>query len=146
MGVTIKLEGIGDVALAFDQLATEIGDKKATSKVLVPAAGIIAAPFTGGASVPLAAAGAAAAGALKNKPATPTTPTETSPMGGIGNVLGKALGSAVGSAVAPQAAPTVIAMPAAATGPQQLGGMQMGRRMGFDPQGNIANIRNLAGS
>lgn len=37
MGVTIKLEGIGDVALAFDQLATEIGDKKATSKVLVPA-------------------------------------------------------------------------------------------------------------
>ena len=37
MGVTIKLEGIGNVALAFDQLAAEIGDKKATSKVLVPA-------------------------------------------------------------------------------------------------------------
>lgn len=37
MGVVIKLEGIGAVASAFDQLAQEIGDKKATSKVLVPA-------------------------------------------------------------------------------------------------------------
>lgn len=37
MGVTIKLEGVGDVAKAFDELAAEIGDKKATSKVLVPA-------------------------------------------------------------------------------------------------------------
>lgn len=37
MGVTIKLEGVGNVALAFDQLAAEIGDKKATSKILVPA-------------------------------------------------------------------------------------------------------------
>jgi HK97 gp10 family phage protein len=37
MGVTVKLEGIGAVHLAFEQLAAEIGDKKATSKVLVPA-------------------------------------------------------------------------------------------------------------
>lgn len=36
MGVTIKLEGVGDVSNAFSQLADEIGDKKATSKVLVP--------------------------------------------------------------------------------------------------------------
>lgn len=37
-GVTIKLEGIGDVMSAFDELAQEIGDKKARSKVLIPAA------------------------------------------------------------------------------------------------------------
>ena len=37
MGVTIKLEGIGDVDQVFKQLADEIGDKKATSKVLIPA-------------------------------------------------------------------------------------------------------------
>ena len=37
MGVTVKLEGIGDVYKAFENLALEIGDKKATSKVLVPA-------------------------------------------------------------------------------------------------------------
>jgi len=36
MGVTVKLEGIGNVYQAFEQLAAEIGDKKATSKVLVP--------------------------------------------------------------------------------------------------------------
>jgi HK97 gp10 family phage protein len=36
MSVAIKLEGIGAVHLAFEQLAAEIGDKKATSKVLVP--------------------------------------------------------------------------------------------------------------
>lgn len=37
MGVSIKLEGIGDVYNAFESLAAEIGDKKATSRVLVPA-------------------------------------------------------------------------------------------------------------
>jgi HK97 gp10 family phage protein len=37
MGVTVKLEGIGEVYKAFENLALEIGDKKATSKVLVPA-------------------------------------------------------------------------------------------------------------
>jgi HK97 gp10 family phage protein len=37
MSVSIKLEGIGNVYQAFEQLAAEIGDKKATSKVLVPA-------------------------------------------------------------------------------------------------------------
>lgn len=36
MSVSLKLEGIGNVYLAFEQLANEIGDKKATSKVLVP--------------------------------------------------------------------------------------------------------------
>jgi HK97 gp10 family phage protein len=36
-GVTIKLEGIGNVERAFEELANEIGDKKATSKILVPA-------------------------------------------------------------------------------------------------------------
>jgi len=36
MSVSIKLEGIGNVFQAFEQLANEIGDKKATSKVLVP--------------------------------------------------------------------------------------------------------------
>lgn len=37
MSVVAKLEGIGDVYLAFEKLVEEIGDKKATSKVLVPA-------------------------------------------------------------------------------------------------------------
>lgn len=37
-GVTIKLEGVGDVTKAFDELAQEIGDKKARSKILIPAA------------------------------------------------------------------------------------------------------------
>lgn len=37
MGVSIKLEGIGSVHAAFQELANEIGDKKATSKILVPA-------------------------------------------------------------------------------------------------------------
>ena len=37
MGVSIKLEGIGSVHAAFEELANEIGDKKATSKILVPA-------------------------------------------------------------------------------------------------------------
>lgn len=37
-GVTIKLEGLGDVIKAFDELAQEIGDKKARSKILIPAA------------------------------------------------------------------------------------------------------------
>jgi hypothetical protein len=38
MSVTFKVEGLGDVTRAFDQLANEIGDKKAQSRVLVPAA------------------------------------------------------------------------------------------------------------
>jgi len=38
MSITIQLEGIGDVINAFDQLAQEIGDKKARSKILIPAA------------------------------------------------------------------------------------------------------------
>lgn len=37
MGVSFKLEGIGSVHAAFEELANEIGDKKATSKILVPA-------------------------------------------------------------------------------------------------------------
>jgi HK97 gp10 family phage protein len=37
-GVTIKLEGLGDVIKVFDELAQEIGDKKARSKILIPAA------------------------------------------------------------------------------------------------------------
>jgi HK97 gp10 family phage protein len=37
MSVVVKLEGIGNVHLAFQQLVNEIGDKNATSKVLVPA-------------------------------------------------------------------------------------------------------------
>ena len=36
-GVTIKLEGIGNVEQAFAELENEIGDKKAQSKILVPA-------------------------------------------------------------------------------------------------------------
>jgi HK97 gp10 family phage protein len=38
MSVTFKIEGLGDVTRAFDQLADEIGDRKAQSRVLVPAA------------------------------------------------------------------------------------------------------------
>ena len=38
MGVTFKVEGLKEVLAAFDELASEIGDKKATSKILVPAA------------------------------------------------------------------------------------------------------------
>lgn len=38
MGVSFKLEGVGDVEKAFRELAEEIGDKKANSKILVPAA------------------------------------------------------------------------------------------------------------
>lgn len=37
-GVTFKLQGLGDAMTAFEELATEIGDKKARSKVLIPAA------------------------------------------------------------------------------------------------------------
>jgi hypothetical protein len=37
-GITFKVEGLKDVYAAFEELALEIGDKKATSKVLVPAA------------------------------------------------------------------------------------------------------------
>lgn len=35
--VRIELKGIGDVALAFKNLADDIGDKSASSKVLIPA-------------------------------------------------------------------------------------------------------------
>lgn len=35
--VTIELKGLGDVAAAFKDLADDIGDKSASSKVLVPA-------------------------------------------------------------------------------------------------------------
>ena len=38
MGVTFKIEGLKDVYAAFEQLAEDIGDKKAQSKILVPAA------------------------------------------------------------------------------------------------------------
>jgi HK97 gp10 family phage protein len=38
MGVTFKIEGLKDVYAAFEELAAEIGDKKAQSKVLIPAA------------------------------------------------------------------------------------------------------------
>ena len=38
MGVTFKIEGLKDVYAAFESLAAEIGDKKAQSKILVPAA------------------------------------------------------------------------------------------------------------
>jgi len=38
MGVTFKIEGLKDVYAAFEELAADIGDKKAQSKVLVPAA------------------------------------------------------------------------------------------------------------
>lgn len=43
-GVTFKVEGLGDVTRIFDELAAEIGDKRATSKVLVPAARKAIAP------------------------------------------------------------------------------------------------------
>jgi HK97 gp10 family phage protein len=36
MSVSIKLEGVGDVQKIFRELADEIGDKKANSKILVP--------------------------------------------------------------------------------------------------------------
>jgi HK97 gp10 family phage protein len=35
-GIVIKLEGIGNVMESFDKLSQQIGDKQATSKVLVP--------------------------------------------------------------------------------------------------------------
>lgn len=38
MGVTFKIEGLKDVLFAFEELAEEIGDKKATSKFLIPTA------------------------------------------------------------------------------------------------------------
>jgi HK97 gp10 family phage protein len=38
MGTTFKIEGLKDVLAAFDELAAEIGDKKAQSKILIPAA------------------------------------------------------------------------------------------------------------
>jgi HK97 gp10 family phage protein len=38
MGVTFKIEGLKDVYAAFEELAADIGDKKAKSKILVPAA------------------------------------------------------------------------------------------------------------
>ena len=37
-GVTYKIEGLKSVLAAFEELATDIGDKKARSKILVPAA------------------------------------------------------------------------------------------------------------
>ena len=37
-GVTYKIEGLKDVLAAFGELAADIGDKKAQSKILVPAA------------------------------------------------------------------------------------------------------------
>ena len=37
MSVSIKLEGVGNVERIFRELADEIGDKKANSKILVPA-------------------------------------------------------------------------------------------------------------
>ena len=36
-GFTFKIEGLSDALTAFDELAREIGDKKAQSKILVPA-------------------------------------------------------------------------------------------------------------
>ncbi len=37
-GVTYKIQGLKDVLAAFEELAADIGDKKARSKILVPAA------------------------------------------------------------------------------------------------------------
>ena len=37
MSVSIKLEGVGSVHVVFRELADEIGDKKANSKILIPA-------------------------------------------------------------------------------------------------------------
>lgn len=37
MSVSIKLEGVGSVQAVFQELADEIGDKKANSKILIPA-------------------------------------------------------------------------------------------------------------
>lgn len=36
MSVDIRLTGVGDVRRVFEELAEEIGDKKATSKILIP--------------------------------------------------------------------------------------------------------------
>ena len=36
-GFTFKFEGLSDVLQVFDELAREIGDKEAKSKILVPA-------------------------------------------------------------------------------------------------------------
>jgi HK97 gp10 family phage protein len=38
MQASFKIEGLKDVLAAFEELAQDIGDKKATSKILVPAA------------------------------------------------------------------------------------------------------------
>jgi hypothetical protein len=38
VGVTYKIEGLKEVLIAFDELASEIGDKKARSSILIPAA------------------------------------------------------------------------------------------------------------
>jgi hypothetical protein len=38
VGVTYKIEGLKEVLVAFDELASEIGDKKARSSILIPAA------------------------------------------------------------------------------------------------------------
>ena len=35
--MSVKLEGVGNVQAIFQELANEIGDKKATSKILIPA-------------------------------------------------------------------------------------------------------------
>ncbi len=37
MGISIKLEGIGEVDVMLRQLASEIGDKETNSKILIPA-------------------------------------------------------------------------------------------------------------
>lgn len=37
MSVSIKLDGVGSVQAVFQELADEIGDKKANSKILIPA-------------------------------------------------------------------------------------------------------------
>jgi hypothetical protein len=37
MTVTFKVEGLKDVLVAFNELASEIGDKKSTSSILIPA-------------------------------------------------------------------------------------------------------------
>jgi HK97 gp10 family phage protein len=38
VSITYRIDGLKEVLAAFDELASEIGDKKATSKILVPAA------------------------------------------------------------------------------------------------------------
>jgi len=37
VGVTYKIEGLKEVLVAFDELASDIGDKKARSSILIPA-------------------------------------------------------------------------------------------------------------